>query len=205
MEPIKHVWFDFSDTIASLTPAHDDFLHQTYADAVGKPLSPEVVTELKEARKKYKSYGAVFTNGLGLPPGYWTKKMHSVDVSKFYELKNPNIPEILSELSNRCPLSIFSNMQMGGLLEKLGIDPSWFQHFISSADVKNPKPALDGFILAVELSKLPAQNLLFVGDDIEKELLPAKNVGMQTAVVWNTAPEADYSFRNFQEILDVVK
>ncbi len=201
MEPIKHIWFDFSDTIASLTKEHAVFLFQTYAEAVGKPASPELQREFESARKTYKSYASVFTNGLGLPAGYWSKKIQAAGAERFYGLKAANIPEVLDVLRQKCPLSIFSNIQMGTLLPALGIDRLWFRHFLSSADVKNPKPALDGFLKAVELSELPAENMLFVGDDLAKDLAPAKEVGMQTGLMWSESPEADYSFKKFEDIL----
>ncbi len=203
-EPIRHIWFDFSDTIAALNQAHYDYLHQTFAEAIGKPLSEEVVQELKEMRAKYKSYGAVFTIGLGFPKGYWSEKVLAAGPEKFYTLKSTNIPEVLDSLREKCVISLFSNLRVANFLPKLGIEPRWFRNFISSSDVPNPKPALDGFLRAVELSALPPQNLLFIGDDIEKELIPAKTVGMQTGLIWDTSAKADYSFKKFEDILKVV-
>lgn len=203
MSPIKHVWFDFSDTIAGLNQAHYDYLHQTYAEAVGKPLTDAVVQELKAMREKYKSYGAVFTTGLGFPKGYWSEKVLA-RAEEFYSLKHPDIPNILNSLRQRRPLSMFSNLRVKGFLPKLGINSEWFTHFISSADIAYPKPALDGFVKAVELSELPAENLLFIGDDVEKELVPAKTVGMQTGLVWSESKEADYSFPKFEDILRII-
>jgi putative hydrolase of the HAD superfamily len=206
MPVIKHIWFDFSDTLASLTGEHAKLLHQTYAEAVGKSVSEQLITELEEMHEKYKSYTAVFADGLGLPSGYWAGKVTESNPSRFYSLKNPNIPHALETLHTKVPLSIFSNMAgMNVLLEGIGIHPDWFTHFLSSTDIARPKPALDGFYKVIELSNVPPENILFVGDNIEKEIIPAKKVGMQTALVWSESPEADYSFKSFEDILDIVK
>ena len=205
MHPIKHIWFDFADTIAFTNQEHDRLLYQTYADVTTKPVSPELIQEFKELYKQYKSNSAVFTTYLGLPPGYWAKAVEATDVRKLHSLAEPLIPDILNKLRAIVPISIFSNMRMDKLAPAIGIDVSWFTHILSGAVFKNPKPALDGFLKIVEISELPAENILFVGDSVDKEMIPAKKVGMMTCLMWNKSLEADYSFNNFENILDLVK
>lgn len=203
MPEIKHVWFDFSETLASINEEHEKFLYATYAQAVNKPVSPELINEYKEQYKKHKSNSAVFTSGLGLAPGYWQEKVHSADFGKMYSLKDPIIPQVLDAIRKKVPISIFSNMKMEKLLPHIGLDPSWFTYFISGSDFKNPKPALDGFYKMVEVTGLPAENILFVGDSVEKEMIPAKKVGLQTAIMWTKSDQADHSFQKFEDILTI--
>ncbi len=198
---IKHIWFDFSETLASVSDERDKFLYKTYADVVGKEVSPVLIQEFKELRAKYKSDSAVFTNGLGMPPGYWADRIDSVDPVKFYKLADPKIPDVLNQLRAIVPISIFSNMRMDKLLPAIGLDKTWFTHFLSGAEFKNPKPALDGFYKIIEVSNLPPEHILFIGDDVQKEMIPVKQVGMIAGLVWSESPEADYSFKNFEDIL----
>ena len=204
MSEIKHIWFDMSNTLLRPNELHDQFLYATYAKAVGKPVSPELIKEYGEMHKKYKSNSAVFTTGLGLPPGYWQDKVQSADFTKMYTLMSPAVPVVLAKLQEKFAVSVFSNMRPKEMLAQIGIDTSWFAHFLSGADFKNPKPALDGFYKMVEITGLPAENILFVGDSVEKEMLPAKKVGMQTALVWQESPEADYSFKKFEDLLTLL-
>jgi len=44
--------------------------------------------------------------------------------------------------------------------------------------LKKPDPKLFG--LALERLKLPAESVAFVGDSFERDILPAKALGMQT-------------------------
>lgn len=202
---IKHVWFDFSDTLASLSEGHDKLLYETYAKAVGKPVSAALIKEYEELYKKYGSNSAVFTNGLGLVSGYWAKCVDAIELGSMYKLADSRIPIALDQLRKIVPISIFSNMKMDKLLPSIGLDRQLFTHLLSGADFPNPKPALDGFKKVIEMSNLPPQNILFIGDSVQKEIMPAKKVGMIAGLVWSASPEADFSFKNFEEILNTVK
>ena len=83
----------------------------------------------------------------------------------------------------------------------LGIKLSWFVHILSASMLKEPKPALEGFYKMIELTGLPADEILYIGDHVEKDVRPAKRVGMRAGIVWKTSDEADFSFKTFDEIL----
>ena len=205
MPTIKHIWFDFSDTLAFTSEEHNKLLYKSYADIVGKEVSPALIQEFKDLYAQYKSNSAVFTNGLGLPAGYWAKCVESANPTTLYKLIDSKIPDVLDRLRSIVPISIFSNMRMDKMLPAICLDKTWFAHFLSGAEFKNPKPALDGFYKIIEVSSLPPENILFIGDSIKKEIIPAKTVGMLTGLVWSESPEADYSFKNFEEIFELVK
>lgn len=205
MKKIHHVWFDFSDTLARTSDEHRKLLYKSFADAVGEPVSPALIDKFKELYKKYNSHSAVFTVGLGLPAGYWANCVQSVDPATLYSLADPDIPDVLEQLRSVVPVSIFSNMRMDTLLPAIGLKKEWFTHCLSGSEFKNPKPALDGFYKMIELSNLPPEQIFFIGDSVQKEILPAKKVGMMTGIVWSDAPEADFSFKNFEEILATVR
>ena len=57
----------------------------------------------------------------------------------------------------------------------------------------------------VELSGVPADEVLYIGDDVDKDVIPAKKVGMQAGIVWKQSNEADYSFADFQDILTLLR
>ena len=94
---------------------------------------------------------------------------------------------------------------MDGTRPTLDIQLGWFTHILGPDVVKNPKPALDGFHKMVELSNVPAEAILYIGDDVEKDLVPAKQVGMQTGLLWKESQEADYCFKDFSHILESFK
>lgn len=203
-QPIKHIWFDFSETIIRLDKqAHEKLRYGSYAEVVGKPVTPELIEEYGSLFKIHKSHSAIFAS-LGLPDGYWSERYASADPSALLKLASPNIPDVLKRLGEIVPISIFSNVQADKFFPALGIDSTWFTYILGPKEVKNPKPALDGFKLMIELSNLPPENILFVGDSVEKELKPAKSLGLLTALMWNTSPEADYCFQDFEDIVKLV-
>ena len=46
---IKHLWFDFSDTISRVNrDEHNKLRYETYAKAVGKPVTPTLIQEFED-------------------------------------------------------------------------------------------------------------------------------------------------------------
>ncbi len=70
--------------------------------------------------------------------------------------------------------------------------------------LERPKPALDGFYKIIELSKISAKEILYIGDNIEKDIKPAKQVGLLTGLIWQKSDEANYSFEKFEDILKIL-
>lgn len=199
---IKHIWFDFSETICKLNKENNHALrYSAYAEVTARAVTPELIDEYKQLYEKYAhSNGAIFAS-LGLPANYWSNKINSVNPKELFDLMDDNIPTILEELHQRVPLSFFSNIKLDKILPAFNIRADWFQHFISSDMLKKPKPALEGFYKIIELTQLPADNILYIGDHVEKDILPAKQVGLKAGLVWSSSPEADYSFEKFADIL----
>jgi len=204
-QSIKHIWFDFSETIASPNKdLHNKLRYETYALAVGKPVTPDMEKEYEALFAKHMSNSAVFT-ALGFDAGYWSERISSIDPKMLLTLTDKDIPSVLDQLRKIVPISMWSNIHAAKILPALGIDPKWFTHFLSPDEVKNPKPALDGFKLVIERSNIPPEHILFIGDSLEKEIRPAKSLGIQTGLIWSDSSEADYCFHSFKEILEIVK
>ncbi len=204
MHMIKHVWFDFSDTIGFINKEeHDKLRYNSYAEVTGKKLSPELIQEFEELYQKHERSNSAIFRSLGQSSNFWSEKVNSIDPSKFYKLADESIPAILDKLRKIVPISIFSNIQLGNVLPGLGVHFEWFTHILSSGMVKEPKPALDGFYKIVELSKLPENEILYIGDDVGKDILPAKKVGIKTGLLWKKSEDADYCFEKFEDIFTI--
>ncbi len=94
---------------------------------------------------------------------------------------------------------------MDKILPALGISLDWFTHVLGPDRIKKPKPAQDGFIKMIELSKVEPKNILYVGDDVHKDLVPAKQVGIITGLLWSESVEADFCFKDFSAILHFIR
>jgi FMN phosphatase YigB (HAD superfamily) len=201
MRDIEHIWFDFSDTIAHTDKdVLNDILWTSYAEAVGRPISEELKREFAEKRKEHKSGSAVFVS-LGLPSSHLAERIR-LDPRQLYHLTDPEIPDVLCSLKDRRPISIFSNNKLDIILPSLGIDTKWFTYILGPDQVTKPKPALDGFRKMIELSGIEPSHVLYIGDDVHKDLLPAKEVGIKAGLLWKESPEADICFKDFHAILE---
>jgi HAD superfamily hydrolase (TIGR01549 family) len=202
---IKHIWFDFSDTLAKLnTQRHNELKFNSYAQIVKRPLNAQLIQEYGEMLRKYTSNSGVF-RALGQPAGYWSEQVNSVDPALLYSLADKNIPKILHKLRAVVPISLFTNIKPEKILLSIGLSTELFDHVIQAGMVKEPKPDLEGFYKIIELTKELPENILYVGDSLGKDIKPAKAVGMQTCLIWDKSPEADYSITKFEELLDIVK
>ena len=201
---IKHVWFDLSETLAVYSPefvaARDELLYRVFAEAVKKRVSDSLIAEYKELYKKHGSNAAVFRT-LGFAPTYWPDHFKKLSDSTNLFKADPKIYGTLDVLRKIVPISLFTNARPEAILRSIKIDPMWFTYIVGSGDFKEPKPALDGFRVMIAKSKLPADQILYIGDMLEKDIRPAKKVGMKAGLVWGSSPEADYAFESFEDIL----
>jgi FMN phosphatase YigB (HAD superfamily) len=203
---IKHIWFDFSDTIAHTNPEiHDKLKYEAYANVIGQPVDAKLRREFDELYEEHHhSISDIFFT-LGKPAGWWAEQMATQDPTELFELMESDIPEVLQAIKRIVPISMFSNIMLNKALPALGIDPDWFEYMLSSKMAGRPKPALDGFYKIVELSRLKPNEILYVGDVVKKDILPAKAVGLRTGIIYRRSDEADYSFDSFEDVLKLLK
>ena len=118
--------------------------------------------------------------------------------------------EVLQQLSQ--PKVLVSNFygNMPTVLREFGLD-RLFNQVVESAVVGIRKPDPRIFQLGVEVLGLKAGDVLVVGDSIEKDILPAKEAGCQTAWLrgeqWTDDPvdesAADYLLTDLSEIVTI--
>ena len=182
--------------------AHNELRHKAYSDVTGRPVTSELVEEFNELYKRCGSNSKVFTE-LGKPSNFWMQYFDLMDQNKYYE-PIPEIYNTLESLRSSVSISLFTNASLDNAqrtLEAVNIDLGWFTYIVGGDDVKARKPALDGFHLILEKSGIPARNILYVGDRVKVDVMPAKELGLQTCLVFGSAAEADYSFLSFSELL----
>jgi putative hydrolase of the HAD superfamily len=78
-----------------------------------------------------------------------------------------------------------------------------FTYVLSGDDIPERKPALHGFRKMIELSNLPPNEVMYVGDRVDVDIKPAKQLGMTTCLVYSQSDEADYSVESFPELTTI--
>lgn len=91
--------------------------------------------------------------------------------------------EVLLQLKERYPMVLVSNFygNIATVLKEFGLD-GIFLHIIESAVVGVRKPDPRIFSLGVEALGLSSEEVVVVGDSMDKDIVPAKSIGCQT--IW---------------------
>ncbi|MBP6880525.1 HAD family hydrolase [Candidatus Saccharibacteria bacterium] len=203
---INHIWFDFSETIGTINrERHTKLKYSEYAGVVGRQVSDELKLEFDSLYEKHHHSTSDIFYKLGKSSDWWSSRIATIPPSELYKLADNNVPEVLVKLGEILPISIFSNLDLKSVLPVLNIDSSLFTHILSAGMVKKPKPAIDGFSKIIELSNLAAEEILYIGDKVQKDIIPAKKTGLKAGIIFDKSKEADYSFGSFDEILDFIK
>ena len=64
---IKHIWFDFSDTLVSVNKdSHSRLRYETYARVVKKPVTPELINEYEKLYAENKHSNSAVFKSLGM-------------------------------------------------------------------------------------------------------------------------------------------
>ena len=207
---IKEVWFDLNGTLTLQTPefleAQDTLCYEAYSEATHQPITNELKAEYKAAYKEHGSKSAVF-KALGMPQEFWQNYFNTLDESEYYK-PDERIYKTVDAIRKLRPIGLLSNStpdRIDRTLKTVNIDPSWFTHILSNYDISEPKPNLEGFQLMIERSGANPDELIFVGDREDVDILPAKKLGIKTVMVWGRSDEADQSFNDFAELKSLVE
>lgn len=204
MEPLKAIGFDLFNTLMTVHPdamqeAHERqvrVLHEeeirVEGEAFGRAYVEAAIKFIKAARKDGREthnrfWVAEALASLGhslLPEDPRITRAVNAYFSAFYpncELI-PGTKEILAELGERYPLGMITNFTDGPaarkIIDVLGLDP-FFQEVVVSGEVGYRKPHPYVFERFVDVLGVPAGQILFVGDDLEADVLGARDAGLR--------------------------
>jgi len=115
----------------------------------------------------------------------------------------PGVHKILAELSARLPMVAISNGN--ACIKTIGIE-RYFQWAINTSDTGKPKPDSSMFLLACEKLAIQPEQLLHIGDNLEKDINGAFKAGCPS--IWFnhrqlrvTNHKADGVIENLSELL----
>lgn len=111
---------------------------------------------------------------------------YGVEIPRWFgELEKlyPNVEKVLKRLSYKYKLGIIAN-QVAGTQKRIdnwGIG-KYFDVVITSAEIGYSKPDLKIFNIALERADCKPYEAVMIGDRIDNDIIPAKQLGMKT--VW---------------------
>src|SRR6266550_8709303 len=110
---IKHVWFDFSDTIARTNAeVHDKLKYEAYANVIGRPVDATLRQDFDELYEVHHHSNSDIFFTLGKPAGWWAEQMATLDPAELFELMEADIPDVLQTIKRIVPISMFSNIML---------------------------------------------------------------------------------------------
>lgn len=121
--------------------------------------------------------------------------------------------ETLSGLSKKYDCLIASNTLVSSAqvihtaLEKLGINDN-FKYVLTQNELKCAKPSTSFFLKLIEFLNSSADEICYIGNDYELDIISAKKVGMNTILLSENLgyfPSADFVVLKFNEILRIVE
>ena len=172
MKP-KWIFFDVGSTLADETEAYD---HRARDMIEGTSIS---FSEFDKARHAFAKMGLDGNSEAIRYFGLKKKPWHSED-EKLY----PDAHDALTDLYKKgYRLGIIANQNSGleKRLEAWGIR-KFFRVIVSSAEAGCVKPDRAIFELALKTAGCEAEESVMVGDRLDNDMLPAKEIGMKT--VW---------------------
>lgn len=129
-------------------------------------------------------------------------KYYDVDTPRWYgELEKlySGVDDILYKLSKKYKLGIIANQQIGTQerINNWGIG-KYFDIVIASAEAGFSKPDLRIFNMALEQAKCKANETIMIGDRLDNDIVPAKQLGMKA--IW-----VRQGFAKFQSVKTKMK
>jgi len=213
MKNIKHIGWDFTGTLFRFIPEYEvkkqKLRLQIYSELVEKPLSNELENEYKQQLAEYKTPMLIFSS-LGAEKSHYQKRLLEIDMFEFL-INDPRINTLFQEFETiDVTHSLFTNWEMEtvkSILSHIQIDLQVFKNILTIEDVQKSKPDLEGFKKVVDRSGISPHEILFVGDREEVDILPAKKVGMKTALVWSdkSTSSADWTFPHVADVLTIFR
>jgi putative hydrolase of the HAD superfamily len=203
LETIRAVFFDFGDTLVSLSPTKEELFVQAVR-SLGFELSLATVkrayqivdfhnkyssVHLKDRAGFYRSYNEQLCEAIGISSHF--EELLPILATHFLENKNWKLidgaVEVLTFLHERkIPLALVANWDrdLPKLTERLGVR-QFFSSIVSSQEAGVEKPDSEIFKLALaDLSlSVEAEKVVYVGNEYHADVLGARAAGLVPVLI----------------------
>jgi len=90
-----------------------------------------------------------------------------------------------------------SNSELMGMALKRVDIQQYFQYLFTSRELGFSKPSLDFFNRIVQTLGFTPQECIMVGNDYNKDIIPAKKIGMQTILFSQGSKDANFDYADY--------
>ena len=143
---------------------------------------------------------------------YWTNQWRQR--KRDFRLRDGVTETLLALRQRRLHLGIVSNVdnnQFSHMMELAALEP-YFDSLLTSEDVRSCKPDQAIFAEALRRARCLPQEVFFVGDSLQQDIVGANNAGMNSVLIWSqfdrnppdTYAKPRHVIRHIPELLDIV-
>jgi len=206
---IKAVLFDLDQTLIDFIKMKVGACRSAIKSMIKVGLNIDEKTGLKELMETYFRLGIesdiAFTKFLEEQTGKVDKKILQAGIEGYLKKKPdflrpyPYVLETLEMLKNRgMKLGIITDAKRKKAMQRIKAMniTDFFDIIITFEDTGEKKPSKKPFRLAMKKLNLKPVEILFVGDSMERDIQPAKNLGMKTLRV-----KRNEDFRKIKELI----
>ncbi|MFT7616063.1 MAG: HAD superfamily hydrolase (TIGR01549 family) [Candidatus Woesearchaeota archaeon] len=227
---IKGIIFDVDDTLYQFTPANEAGLKASYTTF--KAIVPIPYEEFSDLYYKHRliiekklgqtaathdrtltftamieSFGGPFDSLLTLKllDVYWKAFISTMKL-------DTDTKKVLKWIADQdIPMGIVTDMLSQvqyTKLKKFGIS-SYFDSIVTSQETGHDKPHKSNFMLISKKMGIAPKNLIMVGDNLHRDVLGAKSVGMKTVHIKRVTStkakvKADYTIKKLSELIKII-
>ncbi|HLF54753.1 MAG TPA: HAD family hydrolase [Candidatus Nanoarchaeia archaeon] len=194
--PISHVWFDCDDTMYVQPPELKAEIRRTICTeiALRTSRSLEEITQEYPARLHEFRTNTLAMGSYGIPKPEAQEIYNRPDIPSYVK-PDPRLADMIKQIKDLGILvSVFTNNKRStliGILRNLGLNIDDFRRLMTAEEVE-PKPSEEGYKEIVECSDVALRELMFVGDRMEADIIPARKHGMNTFLI--KRDESSHSF-----------
>jgi len=212
MYSYKYIFFDVADTLLYKQGLHDNIAgvlaeSDIHIDVVTirrqhKMISEIIAFPIKTSRAFYQDFNRLFLISLGIGPNQAImdgiyQRCHNLTWERFPDTN------IITQLP--VPVGIISNWDESlELLLKKYFSNDFFR-IISSSRIKSAKPDPAIFQAAIKDLDCEPQNILYIGDAIRLDVLPAEEVGIKVILIDRFDNYPYYNGHKINSLIEVKK
>lgn len=204
IKDIKVLVWDLDGTLYQRNPLINKVFKSTIYQEVGQALSLSV-SQAKDvfSQRQKKIKGLTLTlNSLGIDGYAFIKKVNEKISWKKVLSKDERLITMFQKLISFPHILLTDNFEKYSLekISLLGLKKTVFQKMIFGMEIRITKPNPNLFRRALKLFNFPPSSFLMIGDSEDKDIIPAKKIGMKTCLVWAKSKVADISLKTVYDI-----
>lgn len=155
--------------------------------------------------EQYKALSKIEKKGYQDTKDYYEDLIYNKLFSLTPEAKK-EVKSTITKLKERgYKLGILTEFPYEVKLDKLGLDKSNFEIIINLEDYGILKPRKECFSILIRKTKIEPEEILYIGDRLDTDVIGAKNSGINTCILSNkTIEQANYSIKSLADIMRVI-